>query len=385
MPDPNDSSSVNNMISALEANEQNAVVLRPVAITDLSIKYARKMGENKVRHYRLSSSYMIMQKMSVMDSKKIVSDYIKEKEGLNVVFEETNRPETEVKKSGLLQVSDVTSEVLEDDKDILKSLLKVKVKSLLYQFDDYPTLFHKWYFKLLYKWNNFTGWINYKLKKDFFNPYARLTPASYHKCYPVRFISIAYGDDEYKGRNEREAFYQLRNDLRILQDKKLIKGHLAMPSTVDLADIVGVGTKFKVVFCFFVVNEDRLMELTNNTPMTLPSKPLALLGVKHESNEGDANWLNDSPPEKMYQIEVVDILPISRDEVHEAYVKSYQESIPLANAAANGARKLLKNTKKISESVTVGEMVEDYGGKKRFNAKEVHVKVKLKKSKKRKR
>jgi hypothetical protein len=341
------------------------ITLRPVAITDLNFPYARDMGDNKVRHYIVPVSLAVVKKFTGQDTKDIIKDYIEKTENeKDVVFDEALVPaffddtgETRIWNNGL-STTDVSKLILDQDKDIGRALSRVTSKNLIYQWNYYPTVFHKAYDHLVYFYNNkIVPSVNRLLCKlqgvDYgeFNHFAKqigyANQIYRRKLDPVHFITIAF-----ESKDAERALKEFRQDLRTLADKKLILGNLAMPSVIALADTVGLG-RYYALFCFPIINHDRLLKVAGlKSHLDLPQKnQLSLVGVKHERQEGEVAWLDGKSPEDIYQIEKIYITDLDAPNRDKAVLDCYNNSVDHVNDISRTMKEGIKNTEK-TESKT---------------------------------
>jgi len=381
------SEQLDSLIKALEAGQNVGAVLSPLPVTDLSMRYARLMSENKIRHYVVSYSAGMMSIFSGSSPENLVREYIQKNEGIqNVVFTSNipihreDKSESTVTVGNPLQVTDV-SEILNGEKAILKSLKKFKSYSLIHQEAMYKTRVHRFLSTIIWRFNEALSWLNTVFGKDVFSFISsrKVNEGYYVQIHPVRFIAVAFEEQD-----RQEAIDSLINDLRILQEHDLIMGHLVMPSTLRLADIVGSGRSPQVLFCFPVINELKLQKALGKTALEMPRLPLTELGVRHENNEGDAKWLNDITPEKKYQVEIVEISSESST-AHEKYIENYKANVPFVNEIAASHREALKELKEMEKISHTHEKFEELSGCQECGqgrkglVQEVHVKVDFKK------
>jgi len=338
------------------------VTLNPVAITDLSVKYARPMGGNKLRHYRVSHlNYILGGGTSALEH---IKNYIEKEEGESVEFIVNEAPSGRPSVTGAplvkgtaLQVEDATQAVFGDGKnnDIKKSLDKRKVKSLIVEREDLPLL-KSIYNRVAYFLNkNLIGRINRVLLRIqgknpnewdswFTAKSIRLLPLYYGRVFDmVHFISIGFEEKQ-----AEEAKNALLADLRVLQDMGLINGVLAPPSIIRLADTVGAGEKYYSIFCFPVIDSKKLNKIFENSlgVTEVPIRnPLSRL-VKYSNSEGSISNLDGKDFDSKWDIEVVDVLipgELSSDDARQAYIDSCEkQGKVLAKISEDMAKKLEK-------------------------------------------
>lgn len=337
-----------------------AVKLRQVAITDLSVRYARDLGNKKIRHYRVTSMAMIISKFTGQTAEDLIRDFIMKEEGAEVEFLSPQKPDEGFGLIGSLtttvggmQIADVSAVVLQRDRAVKNALLKIKAHSTLLETNYYRTVFHKYYDKFVWRYNkSMAPRINrllYKLQGGNYDSYS----ASF---YQVPYLSLIYRRDVdpthfisvgFEAGDATRALEVMREDLRLLHKKRIIKGHLSMPSIMRLADTVGAGRYF-VLFCFPVIDHRRLAEVLKVKFEELPSRDsLSLVGAKYETSEGGIKWLDEVDPTKMYAIEEVDVVPITSDEMRDLTMKSYEESKPFFQKAAQRTKEAMQTYEKV--------------------------------------
>lgn len=326
------------------------IQLRPTAIVDLSLSYARHMGENKVRHYRVSAMNLMIGKNVGRSTQDIVREFIKKTEGeTDVEFVEIPKPKEQHSDNLTLRIKSQT-DVLKNDKDIRKALEKKAIKSQLHQYKTYENTLDRYKDLVVYYYNHFTGDYLFpepsktlSAVRKFFRFFGFRPNNSYqfkykHNIVPCTYLSVMFEEGEYE-----EAKKALLADLRVLQNHRLILGHLSMPSSIDLADTVGLGRNPTALFCFLFLDYEKLHEVLGTTPMTIPMLPLKPLGVKYESAEGSINYLNDVPFNKKYEIEVVEVTDFGMEEARQAHIDSFEASKEVVNDVASVMSEALKH------------------------------------------
>ena len=314
------------------------VQLVPLAVTDLSMKYARRIDERRIVHYRVSA----ISHISGMggDAFGAVSEYIRQFEGLEV---ELVQNANQAKKSGNeMDVEDMTHKVLSGMSSVRKALQKRNISSTFYQYtepmyfadrENEPTSYidgqgqvHQ--SKKTPKWKIAITRAAYAVGLQNF------LPSSIH-CEIRRVIHVSYLTYCYEETDEAKAIAAMREDLKALHDRGLIMGSLTMPSAITMADTIGAGVLRKVLFCFVVVNIPKLLRQVRKNPLEVSRKPLSeFLGIKGESFEGELG--HNITPGK-YEIEIVDVNPhtlLTSDRIHEAVYLNYLQNVPHVNEAA---------------------------------------------------
>jgi len=301
------------------------IVLRPLAVTDLSLRYARNLGDGKIIHYRVSALQSILG-VPGFDPFTMVKDHILE-------FE----PSAEVELADSLKISDglvgdVSAKVLTPQ--IRADLEKRKMNCQLMQYYDIPNG-PGFFQKLAHFASRFP-----RLKRYIPSKYIqrRVSPASY----------LSY---TYEAPDEELAIKAMRQDLQILSDKGLILGHIVLPSTLYLADTVGSGVHTKALFCFLFVDQHKLLkELGLDSLVKMPKLPLRELGIRSENLEGGlGQHLSNG---RNYQIEEVSIEMGMSEASRKAYVQNYLQNREIVNEAAARQNEDLKNTTVSVESFT---------------------------------
>lgn len=352
------------------------VTLRPLAVIDLSLRYARRMEGNKIIHYRVSMPTVISSLLNVPGASplKEVQDYIRSQEGDDIEFEviDHRRPKFDNKDGGALAVEDVSDKVLKNHPKILKELKKYKSDTLIHQFLRYENKFYQ-YKDLASYWinKNVIRYLNIAYNKLFNIPYTDFVypiksdreirmmaegPVKYletlvkaqRTIVPVTYLAYMYEEVD-----EQKAFDALASDLKILSDNGLILGHLCMPSTLEMADNIGFGIPIKALFCYVVADTDRLMRhVLRKNPLEFPPgyKIYKDIGVMGEMYEGEcANPISGFDPASKYEIETVYIDPVY-EKNHQAVLDAYTDSLDHVNKVAKTVKEGLKNSTVESES-----------------------------------
>lgn len=366
------------------------VQLRQLAVMSLGITYARSMGGNKLKHYTMNHLQMLIGQFSGQptDNLEAVRQHIEQEEGEPVEIELLP---TVYNASGMesiqgMQIKEVSDAILDFDPQVRAALEKLHVKSTLYQYNDCISPFKTKYLAPI------TEWINYKVlgpinsllyrmqyphiaeefkmateilteqeidafdahinKKSLYRSLLRkikqipLLPAwgYVRKVTPVSFLTVVFQEDEIE-----QAVETLLADLRLLEKNGLIMGHLAMPSLILMADMIGSGKLTYALFCFPILDQDKLCKILKKSPLELGKHPFAELGVKLETPEGGANYLNGVDPKSKYEIEEVKVGP-SVSDAHKVQVESYLSSREYVNKVAKEANELIENLEKVTST-----------------------------------
>lgn len=354
------------------------IELRRLAITDLSQSFARQMGDNKIRHYRVTAHGLVMSKFTGLTAEDLVKEHIKTVEGnteevivlsprLGTAFFHSTNNDPDV-----LQVKDVSHIVLKNRTDIEFSLAQRKMDSVLHQYNEDPTPLRSKFLSPITTFINkglckINGLLRDFQLKDL--DLERLDRFEYlnlkyfqipllpmygmiRKISPCSYIAVGFEEDDIQ-----EAVETFLQDLKILNDRDLIMGHLCMPSMILLADIVGSGKVSCVLFCFLFVDQTKLMkECGVDSYQDLPRKPLTLVGVKNEVEEGGINYLNGKEPGYKYEIEVVNVTIGTPEGARQAHIDNYNDTIGLVNEVAKKAKEKIEETKVLNkDSVTTSQ------------------------------
>ncbi len=341
------------------------IKLYPVAITDLSVRFARDMGSNKVRHYIIAPAAIIVNKFTGTSFEDAVRDYIKETENEDVEFVKSVKSDIDSFETlnqipppeygSLLNVLDATPIVLGRDSKVRKALEKTKSQGILHQTNYYGNFLGKLHDRLAYRYNKHivpnVNKILYAIQGYDYAGYQpmvkqlRLLDLKYLRVINrVEFISVAFSADD-----AIEALESIREDLRKLQKAGLIMGHLAMPSIMALADTVGVGSTSYVLFCFPIIDEIRFQKLTKTGPLDIRSSELRLarLGVQNQTFEGGINWLNGKDPKSKVEIEEINVFQGMADRNREKVISQYEATREDVNKAAAATNANIKRYKKM--------------------------------------
>jgi hypothetical protein len=339
------------------------IQLRPTAIIDLNQRFARDMGNNKIRHYVVSQKEFILAKVRGITVHDLIREFIKDSEGeTEVEFVETHLPILgEPKANGSpLQVTDITSIVLGEDRNVQKALEKFQAKSQIHQSIYYRNTFDKIRGALTRRYNRVVPGINSFLRKIQGIEYGSFEGT----LEPVKGFLLPYAQDPYLRvmnltsyivisffqKDTEKAFLALRKDLRLLYKKGLIMGNVAMPSLLILADTVGAAdSRPYALFCFPIIDSKRLEKLTGKGPSELPrpGKQLSLVGVEYEAMEGGLNFLDGKSPEQQYEIEEVRIGDLTSDQARKQVIDTYENTKEYVNESASKMKSQLNNLEKV--------------------------------------
>lgn len=324
------------------------IVLRSVAVTDLNTRYARSMGGNKIRHYKVPYS----QRIAGGNPLDMIKEYIlreekKEASEVEIVVEAVANLLPPMNADSLFHLEEVTSSVLAKDNKVLKALKQLKSNTLSVQTVDSTRLgklrnkIATWINDKIFKLNNYF-WptifdVHFEGESNGKIPYIPIKEFERH-VHLTHYISVAFEGPEYV-----EAQSALLADLRKLTELDLIMGHLTMPSLMALADTVGTAVQPYVLFCFPIINHKKLNAMFPDN--IAPLDALAQLGIKYETPEGGISSLNGVDINSKYEIEeVIVLLPetLTHEQVQDKVQDAFAESIPTVNRAAEATRKLLK-------------------------------------------
>lgn len=338
----------------------STVTLRKVAINDLSLKYAREMGGNKIRHYRVPFVHTLLKGNEALE---LIKEHIRKEEG-----KESGELEFVIEASasllspmvdGMFCIEDVSTILNSEYSDVKKALFKMSAKGQLVE-----TIKHGRHDKLINfissLVNPVIACINRVLQKlqnlqpqDIFEGRGRFLSMMQTR-YPKHFFNLAkYLTVAFEAKDYKKAQESLLKDLRILADNGLILGHLAKPSLMALADTVGSAEQQCVLFCFPIIDAEKFSNLCGEDD---GHDKLKLLGIANETPEGSVNWLDGITPEQKYDIEVINVVSQTSEDRQKMVQEAYDLSVPLVNRAANVTRRLMKvypeEFKKAEEELT---------------------------------
>lgn len=326
-------------------SQTEKVELIPLAITDLSIKYARRLEGNKILHYRVSSIALLSGFAG--DPFKTVSEYIFKNEGLEAVLVQNAN-----QSKGALEAHDLSNKVLADFPSIRRALSQKRVTSQLYQYNKLMTFADRARQSTTHvdrqgnihqvkRTSRFLIGLNLLADKL---GLLSLIPSKY-STYIRQVVPVTYLTYSYEETDEVKAIHAMQEDLQRLHQRGLIMGHLSMPSTITMADTVGAGVARKVLFCFVVVDLNKLCAQLEKSPIDLPRKPLTeLLGVKGEAFEGELGYNLTSGK---YEIEIVDVNPrdqMTAERIQQAVQLNYLQNVDHVNDVARKMSSYINNS-----------------------------------------
>lgn len=336
------------------------IKLRRVALDDISVKYARDLGSNKLKHYVVSYVGSII-------LNKTYDELV-----LDFVSKELNIPTTEIeildglKSAPNEALVEEATDVLEYLPKIKKALKKVKTNSQLYQYNKRTRFWLLWTLlyplasilnPLLRRLDGFYWKHQWKkgggVPEDRFEylsavkniKHIREIPTSTYVRHvePCHYLSV-----EFEEQDRDKAVKILQEDLKILQNHKLIIGHLQMPFTMKLPDSIGSGHRTMILACFLFIDSDKFYKIVNKTPFDVPYLALnKLLGLKTENFEGSATALPQLSPRNKYEIEQISVCPSFRKEAQEEHVKVYLESVEAGKRIAAKKKEEVNMDKKL--------------------------------------
>jgi hypothetical protein len=319
-------------------SERPKIVLRPLAVTDLSLRYARRLEGNKIIHYRISSIPAIIG-VPGFDAFSLVKEHILE-------FE----PDAEIELADSIKNPEGlfgdASHILTPQ--IRAELEKRKMNCQLMQYLEIP---------------NGPGFLQKVAHfASRFESLKRYIPSKYlqRRVSPASYLSYTYEQPD-----EAKAFEAMRQDLQTLSDRGLIMGHLVLPSTIYLADTVGSGVATKAVFCFLFVDQHKLMTQLGLTSLVdMPRLPLREIGVRSENFEGSLGQHISNG--QAYEIEEVGVNLGTTEANRKAYEQNYLANRHIVNDVANHQRAALKDHVVQTESANTDD-------------RKVHVNIKISK------
>lgn len=327
------------------------IILRPLAVMDLSLSYARPMEGNKIKHYTVRYRYSDEK----VDALALVKEYILKEENLEASEVEFI---LEARASFLIPNAPKNDTIFVKEIDILadfpkteKALNQKSVKALSYTDIFYP-LKHRIVDALAVLINPLLSAINSALRKlqglsiesvlienkGLFLP---VVP-SYgpeRTLHFARYISYAFWSNDFE-----RAKQELASDLNNLASKGLIKGHLTKPTLMALADNYGGEEQLYVVFCFPIIDSKKLEELIGRD-LAWSRKPLIHVGVLGEEIEGGVHNLDDVNFDNKYEIERIEVSPpgvLTYEQERKTLIDAFEASIPSVNEAAAVTREMIK-------------------------------------------
>ena len=333
------------------------IKLRQTATIGISSTYARMIEENKIKHYYVSHAKALTETKT---AEEMIAEYVKKETGEDVVFET-------IKVNNAYGVGidavQLTKDVLEDLPKVKKQLEKREVRSALYQYNRRSEWYKYLFNPIAIPYNWIVGkinskWADHQWKKlggiptdrfEYLNALSKIKYIPYLPvagCFryvtPCHYLAVTFDES-----NRAEAVNALQKDLKILGDKKLIIGHLAMPFQIQLADTVGSGELSYVLACFLFVDGLKLRKLVGKANYdAVQCNKLSLnllLGLKTEAFEGG---LSEVDFRKKYEIETVNIFEHERQEHWDAYVENWEEQ---QEAIKKRAKRTAESHKKLAE------------------------------------
>lgn len=295
---------------------------------DLSVRYSRHVGDKKIVQYRSS----VMQNMvSVIPPRDRLKARLEKEEGQEVELEITSAALGRTI-DGQIKTEPLDSFIFngKDGKKIKKALNRFTAKSMVIE----RVQFNKWhaFYSVVNKAYNFlTG--------------KGIRFGSYRNVYDLTcYLSVAA-----PAGNALEAIESLKSDLKMLADHNLIRGNLAMPQAMMLANTEGLKELTFGYFCFFVLDTERIRQITN-TPAVFKGNYedlLKSLGLKNVTYEGSISWLNNKLPTDGYDIQSVDI--DDPTDIQLMIEENYFESRDIVEQAARETAKLIALTEESPE------------------------------------
>ncbi len=338
------------------------IKLRYLGHSGLINVYSRRMGDSKIKHYHISIAQALINKMEGKTDLDVLKEYIEKTEGLkdiNITIEQSGFPDLSKFGNSIplygynISLTDISKTVLKDEPVLFKELLKVKSNGTLYTSLKEFNVLEKIYNKIVNTYNKVVKAVNSLTSKlpEFLNIKLPVTPNILQSSTQgfTHYISICFEAEDTK-----EAINALISDLKILLKKKLILGHLAMPSIMPVTNTVGAGN-FYCIFCFPLLDSERVRTLTGEKiDGTLK---LSSIGLKYEIFEGGiSKWLNDVKPTDMFEVEEVNLYDSQTKEIQQQVLDSFNKSRDLVNEVSKKMRKKLKKSKvrNSRSSTTVG-------------------------------
>lgn len=332
----------------------NKIIIRQLALSNLSLSFARRMEGNKIIHYTMS----YLSKMMGADPEQLVTEFIRKTE-----------PDTEIEFAPYSPNSPMVpaDDFLNKEPAIKAALEQLKINCIVHQYHAYPnqkTWQKRFWAQTARLWNSLVAPLNnllvklqtYKVRKfvkdgveqympteDISTQFKLLTNkliviptfTEYYerRCTPCLFHSVAYEEGE-----ELIAEEAILNDLRIYQSYGAIMGHLAMPTRIRLADTIGSGKDRYALVCFFFADS---YKIPGWNPLLTKSVPSPFPGVRTAGWENQIVELPELDASTRYQIEVVPLVEDQREANLMAYHQSYLDSLPAVRAAVKKTQVLI--------------------------------------------
>lgn len=310
----------------------NKMKLIPLSTTDLSFRYARRMEGNKIAHYCVPFSDVMLGN----DPTESVANFIRETE-----------PDAEIEfaqlPSNTAPHTSPAGDFLNKEPAIKVALEQFQCNSFLYQYSIPVTSWGKWIalkVTLPRLWNSAVAPINNLLVKlqahkikplnvdELELPLSEKTSAqpkasaskliviptfrdfsadyNFERVMPCLYHSVAYEEGD-----ELIAEEAILNDLRIYQSYGAIMGHLAMPTKMRLADTTGSGKGQYALLCFFFAD---FTKIPNYNPLLAPKAPSPFPGVRTAGSEGALVTLPELDISSRYNIELIDVSAVSHSQ-----------------------------------------------------------------------
>jgi len=316
-------------------------------MSSLEIVYSRRLTPHRLKHYTFHFSDILF---SGKSPDIFAIERIAKLEGIGL-------DEVEIK-GGSLQgppaeevlKSKEAPSVLEGLSKVRKQLLKSKGYGLVHQYL-VPKSNPLFCFlgRFIGSLNQLIGKVNLFLARIRCLTIPTLPEPEYdHRMTQATCLSIIFEAEDLE-----KAVSIFRNDLSTLADRKLIVGHLAMPSMMLLADTVGSGQSTYVMFCYLFLDQDRLAEVPGYIPNSYKLQLGELLGIKCEGTEGGIGC-RDLEPSLKYNIERV-CVGSRIQERNDAHHDSYMESLEQVNKVG----KVFADALADPENETIAKLKED--------------------------
>ena len=219
--------------------------VRNLPITNLDLGFAIELPDGKIRHYFVRQSAL----QDMKDGYYHVN--LEDLAAEALLRHLAGHPPVEgpyeldwveaPRSSGSLSVQEIPARSL--PRKIRKALLRKHSDGTLMQENEYRPRFLK---PLLWLYN----WIAYRIHLMMIVRHIYLLQRMIYvgvcrRVFPAVYLSVKCREADIP-----EAYERLMTDLMILVDRKAIRGHLAMPSMIELANLVGNGERIFGLFCF---------------------------------------------------------------------------------------------------------------------------------------
>lgn len=307
----------------------NNVVLRELPATDPFVKYARVVGDNKIKHYKVG--YVTTMFYEPLD---LIKAAIEKEEGptnievarANVVYNQVVMPVP----------------ILDEHPEIKTALMSRRCNDFIYQdFKMFSPNKKQMLYNIYSRAYNFVASL---INKTVFSHEYNLSPVKIlrikmkpvfikqllRRVNPVTFLSVAF-----ESGMEDQAVKLLVNDLKRLCDNGLILAHQTMPNMTLVSDTVGSGKNRFVISCNVFLDGEKVVKIARSNS---PAYPEQALDLKTVAREGGIGLTLETP----YDIEIVEIANPDEEKNKKDVLDAYSQSVPLVNNISREMKKFMK-------------------------------------------